>query len=278
MARIGINTGAAPDDGTGDSLRAGGGIINENFREIYTYFGFGSTTVLGAPLWEPTSIGINTLSNVGIGTTNPTSQLTVRTSSTTPAVRITQSGAGLAFRVDDIVNDATPFVINTSGKVGIGTTNPTSKLTVSGAADITGIADVGSLRITGISTLAQATATGFVNTGISTLATITATSLNSTGIVTATSFSGNGSTLTGIPGIGTALSTTTTSVLNKIYFTDNTLNITETTTIDVPSTASLSENGFRVAYTNYAEIVVGDTFDLIISDGDELALDVLALT
>jgi len=77
MARIGINTGAAPDDGTGDGLRAGGGIINENFREIYTYFGFGSTTVLGAPLWEPTGIGINTLSNVGIGTTNPTSKLTV---------------------------------------------------------------------------------------------------------------------------------------------------------------------------------------------------------
>jgi len=77
MARIGINTGAAPDDGTGDSLRAGGGIINENFREIYTYFGFGSTTVLGSPLWEPRSVGINTLSNVGIGTTNPTSKITV---------------------------------------------------------------------------------------------------------------------------------------------------------------------------------------------------------
>ena len=104
MARIGINTGAVIDDGTGDSLRAGGGIINENFREIYTYFGFGSTTVLGAPLWEPISTGIKTLSNVGIGTTNPTSKLTV-------------SGDGLFTGVITAVNGIRGIGIQSGGVV-----------------------------------------------------------------------------------------------------------------------------------------------------------------
>jgi len=71
MARVAINTGAAANDGTGDTLRAAGGVINNNFLEVYTYLGAGSTTTLSAPVWSTTSVGINTLRNVGIGTTNP---------------------------------------------------------------------------------------------------------------------------------------------------------------------------------------------------------------
>jgi hypothetical protein len=71
MARIGINTGSAANDNTGSTLRAAGGIINDNFIEIYTYLGAGSTTTLSAPIWSTTSAGINTLRNVGLGTTNP---------------------------------------------------------------------------------------------------------------------------------------------------------------------------------------------------------------
>ena len=71
MARVAINTGASANDGTGDNLRAAGGILNNNFLELYTYLGAGSTTVLSAPLWSSTNAGINTLSKVGIGTTNP---------------------------------------------------------------------------------------------------------------------------------------------------------------------------------------------------------------
>lgn len=36
MAQQTINLGAAPDDGTGDTLRAGGDKINDNFTELYT--------------------------------------------------------------------------------------------------------------------------------------------------------------------------------------------------------------------------------------------------
>ncbi len=71
MARVAINTGAAANDGLGDNLRSAGGILNSNFLELYTYLGAGSTTVLSAPIWSSTNAGINTLRNVGIGTTNP---------------------------------------------------------------------------------------------------------------------------------------------------------------------------------------------------------------
>ena len=104
--------------------------------------------------------------------------------------------------------------------------------------------------------------------------------LNVVGVVSATSFYGDGSNLQGVAsaGLGTALSETESSALNKFYFVDNTLSITETTTVDVPSTATLSVGEFRSAYTNYADIFVDDSYDLVISDGDELVLDILSLT
>lgn len=100
--------------------------------------------------------------------------------------------------------------------------------------------------------------------------------LNVVGVVSATSFYGDGSSLSGVTGLGTALSNSGTGSL--IYYVNNDLNVSATTTIDVPSSATLSADGFRVAYTNYANIIVDDTFDLIISDGDELVPDVLSLS
>ena len=71
MARIGINTGSAANDNTGSTLRAAGGIINDNFLEIYTRFGDGTNLTSIGGTWTSTSVGIHTLKNVGIGTTNP---------------------------------------------------------------------------------------------------------------------------------------------------------------------------------------------------------------
>jgi len=50
MARIGINTGATANDGTGDTLRAGAAKVNDNFSELYTFLGDGSnlTAVIGS--------------------------------------------------------------------------------------------------------------------------------------------------------------------------------------------------------------------------------------
>ena len=41
MAKLNLNIGTEPNDGTGDSLRAGGEILNENFNEIYSFLGDG---------------------------------------------------------------------------------------------------------------------------------------------------------------------------------------------------------------------------------------------
>ena len=102
------------------------------------------------------------------------------------------------------------------------------------------------------------------------------------GIVSATSFVGDitgGGTFTGdisnatgaAAGLGTALSQTQTSPLNKIYFTDNILSIGATVTIDPPPSAV-------VAYTNYSDIKITGTADLIIKDGDEFIPDILGLS
>ena len=91
------------------------------------------------------------------------------------------------------------------------------------------------------------------------------------GIITASSFVGDISNATGAAaGLGTALSQTQTSPLNKIYFTDKILSIGATVTIDPPPSST-------VAYTNYSDIKISGA-DLIIKDGDEFIPDVLGLS
>jgi len=43
MAKQSINIGSIANDGTGTNLREGGDIVNDNFNEIYTAIGDGST-------------------------------------------------------------------------------------------------------------------------------------------------------------------------------------------------------------------------------------------
>ena len=115
--------------------------------------------------------------NVGIGTTTPGAELHVvppsdgiaglfSGSTSADLVRITQSGSGNALVVEDAANpDSTPFVVSTVGNVGLGTTNPTSKLHVIGDVLVTGVSTFNSrvdidtdlnvdrnVTITGIST------------------------------------------------------------------------------------------------------------------------------
>ena len=95
--------------------------------------------------------------------------------------------------------------------------------------------------------------------------------INASGIITAAQFSGDGSNLANLPaGLGTALSSTQSSPLNKIYYTNTVLPVESTVTVDTPASAS-------AAYTQYADISVGTGADLIISDGDDLIPDVLGL-
>jgi hypothetical protein len=62
---------------------------------------------------------------------------TISVSSSSDALRITQTGAGNALVVEDSANpDSTPFVVTGDGAVGIGTTTPASSLNVVGASTI----------------------------------------------------------------------------------------------------------------------------------------------
>jgi len=82
-----------------------------------------------------TSVGLN----IGSGKVlNVGGQLLASVNSSSDAVRITQVGSGNALVVEDSANpDSTPFVVTSSGNVGIGTPSPGSKLTVVGVISST---------------------------------------------------------------------------------------------------------------------------------------------
>ena len=81
---------------------------------------------------------------------------------------------------------------------------------------------------------------------------------------------GDGSLLTVVTGLGTALATS--GDLSKLYYVNKTLDITDDTTVTVPATSTSD-----TAYTNFEEVAVAVTKDLIIADGDSLMLDALQI-
>jgi hypothetical protein len=89
-----------------------------------------STTAVGT-VFPAERMRIDSAGDVGIGTTNPTARLNVVDATSQDAVRITQTGTGNALVVEDSANpDSTPFVVTADGNVGIGTTAPTTGLTI----------------------------------------------------------------------------------------------------------------------------------------------------
>src|SRR5210317_2066944 len=69
MARLVINRGTVANDGTGDNLREGARKTNENFSELYTAFGDGSTLTAGTFV---TTTSTNTFENKSISLTDNT--------------------------------------------------------------------------------------------------------------------------------------------------------------------------------------------------------------
>ena len=60
MAKQSINRGTSANDGTGDNLRAGAQKVNDNFDELYTALGNGTTLTSGNYITDSSS---NTLTN-----------------------------------------------------------------------------------------------------------------------------------------------------------------------------------------------------------------------
>ena len=112
---------------------------------------------------------------------------------------------------------------------------------------------------------------GFKDRGTNTSINAELTNLNVTGIVTAGQFVGDGSRITGVIGLGTAL-TANTPVLGNIFYRNNTLSVGSTVTMDVPDNAESN-----VGYTHHSDLAVEDGVDFIVADGDEFIADVLGI-
>jgi hypothetical protein len=66
-----------------------------------------------------------------------TGSTVISANSTTAALRITQVGTGNALLVEDEANpDSSPFVVTATGNVGIGTTSPTTAVSIGGATSV----------------------------------------------------------------------------------------------------------------------------------------------
>ena len=142
MAKLGIFTGTSANDTTGDTLAQGAVKINSNFSEIYTALGDG--TNITNSLLSITVAGFSTFTSgpvlVGSGIQTGDSKLQV---------------------------SGDTFI---TGSVGVGTTNPTSKLHIIGDGRFTGV-------VTALSFSGNSSSAGYaITAGIATYATNAGTS------------------------------------------------------------------------------------------------------
>ena len=74
---------------------------------------------------DSTPFVIDNAGNVGVGITIPAAKLNIVNSTSSDALRITQTGTGNSLVVEDSANpDSTPFVIDNAGNVGVGISTP----------------------------------------------------------------------------------------------------------------------------------------------------------
>ena len=137
MAKQGIGTGSAANDGTGDSLRSAAGKINANFDEVYALLRGGGNS--GSTLLAGIVTSIVAGDNVTL-TGGPTGIVTINSA----------AGGGVGYFNENSTG------ISTVSNVGVGTTTATSRLTVDGTVKITGITTIdSSLQQTGTATFSD---------------------------------------------------------------------------------------------------------------------------
>ena len=196
----------------------------------------------------------------------------------TRAVTIAELGDKNTFTVD-----------GTNNRVGIGSTQPTVKLDVGGVVVATAFTGDGT-GLTGVAStdnIITGTAATFNNnvniSGVTTVGVLTAytsvtvgtaiTADAASGIVTATKFVGDGSELTGVSGFATALSSDTTSILNKFFKTPREVVTGTGVSITIESDAASG----NIAFMREGAIHVGAGSTFHVGSGTTLIMDVLRL-
>jgi hypothetical protein len=121
--------------------------------------------------------------------------------------------------------------------------------------------------------LTDATRLADFSSGVGTDGTLSANNINATGVVTATSFEGDGSQLTGVSGFATALSSSTTSVLNRFFKTPEEIPIGAGTSVSVTSDDASGNIAF--CREGNIHVAVGATFH--VGSGTTLFTNVLGV-
>ena len=121
--------------------------------------------------------------------------------------------------------------------------------------------------------LTDATRLADFSSGVGTDGTLSANNINATGVVTATSFEGDGSQLTGVSGFATALSSSTTSVLNRFFKTPEEIPIGAGTSVSV--TSDDASGNIALCREGNIHVAVGATFH--VGSGTTLFTNVLGV-
>ena len=190
-----LGIGTVADDGTGDSLRIAGDKINDNFNEIYTTFGDGST-LTGVAITALNNATANELVTVGATTTELDAEANLTFDGTTLAVTgnitvpndgdIGSVGATDAIQISSagIVTFKDDILIKDGGTIGVASS--TSAITMASTGIVTFVDDIIIKDAGTIGSVSDVDAISISSTGIVTFSQIPSVPINTIEISTQT--------------------------------------------------------------------------------------------
>ena len=189
-----IGIGTVADDGTGDSLRVAGDKINDNFNEIYTTLGDGST--LNTGVTAVNNATANELVTIGATTTELDAEANLTFDGTTLTVTgnitvpndgdIGSLGATDAIQISSagIVTFKDDILIKDGGTIGVASS--TSAITIASTGIVTFVDDIVIKDAGTIGSVSDVDAISISSTGIVTFSQIPSVPINTIEISTQT--------------------------------------------------------------------------------------------